>query len=427
VFLRVGSGLVSLHPFLGNLACLRSLDIFDNPLLSPPASAASRWSVSQIQQYCRSLSQEGAGPLPRIRLMFVGAGGVGKTTLCRAVTLWKKEEEQGELEYLKSLATAKYESTHGIDVCHWKHGDVTFNVWDFAGQPEYYGGHQQFLADAQAIYVVVYRTVEKIAGTDDQWRLVTREETEGSIRLWLSAIRSRLRPEAMKLAGVCPAFFMVVGTHLDKAKEHRLEADVRRVAVELEAQIRQEHLGAGLTLWQQCPENQIPLLDYIGDAGCVGILRDQLEQVANICLVPVHCVIYPPQVLRMADLVNRSSSSTMAKNRESSLGAKMSFFDKLNFKRMATSPLPLPPPERKVVMPLGDLLKLFVAEKIVPCREGAISFVEVLHSTGDVIFHRESDIVFLEADRFSRDLCVCGARRYFSSCPESLERVGDSF
>lgn len=37
-------------------------------------------------------------------------------------------------------------SLSGIDICHWtvptNEGEITYNVWDFAGQTVYYNTHQ---------------------------------------------------------------------------------------------------------------------------------------------------------------------------------------------------------------------------------------------------------------------------------------------
>jgi len=82
------------------------------------------------------------------KLLFVGEGGVGKTSLLRALR---------DKEFIEGL-----ETTHGIGVeklqlAHPRENDVTMelNAWDFGGQQIYHATHQFFLTN-RSLFVLVW-------------------------------------------------------------------------------------------------------------------------------------------------------------------------------------------------------------------------------------------------------------------------------
>lgn len=74
----------------------------------------------------------------RTKLMLVGIGGAGKTTLLRALI------EDSDI----GVPTTVDDITLGIDIETWRAKsketgkEVTFSVWDFAGQTVFYNTHQ---------------------------------------------------------------------------------------------------------------------------------------------------------------------------------------------------------------------------------------------------------------------------------------------
>ncbi|KAK6177348.1 hypothetical protein SNE40_015467 [Patella caerulea] len=122
-----------------------------------------------------------------MKLMVVGYGGRGKTTLLRA--LCKK--------YKKS---AEDRPTVGVIVNDWKYERhkfgkncaYTIRTWDFAGQEDFYSTHQCFLSN-RAVYLIVYDVSRGVSEID-------------RLQPWLSNILAR--------APACPV--IVVGTHYDR-------------------------------------------------------------------------------------------------------------------------------------------------------------------------------------------------------------------
>ncbi|KAJ8302247.1 hypothetical protein KUTeg_021234 [Tegillarca granosa] len=132
----------------------------------------------------------------RLKMMVVGFGGRGKTTLLQA--LMKKYKA-------KNTNTA----TVGVIVKTWKferfRADLrktvtyTISTWDFAGQEEFYSTHQCYLSN-RALYLVVY----DIRKGPKEMEL---------LKPWLANIHARA-PE-------CPV--IIVGTHLDAISEDKQE------------------------------------------------------------------------------------------------------------------------------------------------------------------------------------------------------------
>ena len=158
-------------------------------LKTPPPEIVSQ-GMKVVLAYLKRLSQ-GSTQCFRTKLMFVGLGGAGKTSLTRAMM-----SHDFRAPHIESEAI-----TDGIDISTWsvKSDDVElqFSVWDFAGQTVYYNTHQFFLSN-RAIYLLV-------------WNTRLGYEHSG-LDFWLSSIACH-----------CPkAPIFVVGTHADKITKAEL-------------------------------------------------------------------------------------------------------------------------------------------------------------------------------------------------------------
>jgi Leucine-rich repeat (LRR) protein len=139
--------LKSLPQSVGKLVHLRSINLDNNPL-NPELAAAYKQGFDTLLHYLREKLEEEI-VLNESKLVLVGEGGVGKTSLLRSL--------KGE-PFLENLPT-----THGVEVditsFLLKDPDsdtiITFNGWDFGGQNIYRHTHQLFFT-APAIYLVVW-------------------------------------------------------------------------------------------------------------------------------------------------------------------------------------------------------------------------------------------------------------------------------
>ncbi|XP_041374603.1 uncharacterized protein LOC121387519 [Gigantopelta aegis] len=187
--LRHNPNLLSVPAQAGKLP-LKRLELDECPLLkTPPKEIQAKGFATTFAYLQRLLS--GSVECQRTKLMLVGLGGAGKTSLVKALL-------SGNHRTQLSLGE---DITDGIDICPWsvftEDGQVTYSVWDFAGQSVYYNTHQFFLSD-RAVYMLL-------------WNIRLGFEHAG-LNFWLSSI-SVHAPNA-------PIF--VVGSHVDQVAKVEL-------------------------------------------------------------------------------------------------------------------------------------------------------------------------------------------------------------
>ena len=136
---------------------LKNLNLSGNPLPIPleilcrrEQTSENSWRVYYESQKILDFyfnSQHDPKPLYEAKLLIIGEGEAGKTSLSK-----KLKDETYELE-------PKEKSTEGIDVLPWEvpHLDGTpmrVNIWDFGGQEIYHATHQFFLTK-RSLYLLV--------------------------------------------------------------------------------------------------------------------------------------------------------------------------------------------------------------------------------------------------------------------------------
>lgn len=111
--------------------------------LSLPESLLEQGAAA-VNAYLKSLTQGSAiRPLNRVRVLFIGYGQSGKTSLIRAL--------HGE-----TVEAGKEDMTPGIDIRDWLVPDteIKAHFWDFGGQVMAHATHQFFLRE-RCVYVLV--------------------------------------------------------------------------------------------------------------------------------------------------------------------------------------------------------------------------------------------------------------------------------
>ena len=172
---------------LAELPVTLDLRITHNPLREPLLELDLR-GVSQLFTYLRSL--DSAQPLYEAKILLVGEGNVGKTSLVAALQ---------DRPFVENRPT-----THGIEIdqLHLKHPQlnvqISLNTWDFGGQEVYRITHQFFFS-RRALYVLVWRPREG--------------QEENAIEGWIKRIRLRIGEHAR---------ILIVATFGD---EHSIELD----------------------------------------------------------------------------------------------------------------------------------------------------------------------------------------------------------
>ncbi len=125
-----------------HLSNLKYLYLEGNPLITPPYDIAEK-GIDAIRQYFADL-KTGEHPLNEVKLILVGEGAAGKTSLVKKLL----GEEFNELE----------DTTHGISIRGWETEasgqKIRVNIWDFSGQEIQQATHQFFLS-RRSLYVLV--------------------------------------------------------------------------------------------------------------------------------------------------------------------------------------------------------------------------------------------------------------------------------
>lgn len=127
---------------------LSVLNLRDNPIKTPPLEVANR-GIPAIKEYFARQKAEGTAKIYEAKLLVVGAGGVGKTTL---------SEKIKDANYILKPESDDI-STEGIDIMEYQfkgkeENNFRLNIWDFGGQSIYHYTHQFFLTK-RSLYLLV--------------------------------------------------------------------------------------------------------------------------------------------------------------------------------------------------------------------------------------------------------------------------------
>ncbi len=141
--------LTTLPEAIVHLQQLTYLDLSHNPIEKPPPEVITK-GIEAIRDYFRQLKEEGTDYLYESKLLIVGEGAAGKTTLAKKIQNPNYQVPQEE------------DSTKGIEVIQWhfpmENGrEFRVNIWDFGGQEIYHATHQFFLTK-RSLYALLADT-----------------------------------------------------------------------------------------------------------------------------------------------------------------------------------------------------------------------------------------------------------------------------
>ncbi|MBD2177554.1 leucine-rich repeat domain-containing protein, partial [Pseudanabaena sp. FACHB-1998] len=127
---------------------LTRLALDENPITKPPLEVVKE-GIEAIRQYFKQIETEGIDYLYEAKLLIVGEGGAGKTTLANKIIN-------------PDYQLCEEDSTKGIEVLHWSFprsdgNQFNVNIWDFGGQEIYHSTHQYFLTK-RSLYLLVADT-----------------------------------------------------------------------------------------------------------------------------------------------------------------------------------------------------------------------------------------------------------------------------
>ncbi|NIM14508.1 MAG: TIR domain-containing protein [Candidatus Aminicenantes bacterium] len=115
----------------------------DNPLETPPLEIVKK-GIKAVKAYFESLKKEKTFPLNEVKVLIVGDGGTGKTSLVKR--LLEREFDKNEPQ------------THGINIDIWgitgREKEIKVHLWDFGGQEIMHATHQFFFSK-RSLYILV--------------------------------------------------------------------------------------------------------------------------------------------------------------------------------------------------------------------------------------------------------------------------------
>lgn len=132
--------------------------------LPPEITAAYDDPKKILDYYFRIAASDAAQPLNEFKLVLVGRGGVGKTTLVHRLV----EDEYREFPETPGIRIAKWPVTIDGE-------EKRAHVWDFGGQEIMHGTHRFFMTE-RALYLVLLSRRENLEDRDAEY--------------WLSLVRS---------------------------------------------------------------------------------------------------------------------------------------------------------------------------------------------------------------------------------------------
>lgn len=137
---------------------LQNIDLKGNPILGLPKSLLER-SPSEILRYYFESRKDGQ-PLLELKLLLVGRGKAGKTTIVKRLAGEKPDENESETHSI-SIRELEFECSKG---------SVRTRAWDFGGQEILHSTHQFFLTE-RSLYLLVLEPRTGLAQRDAEYWL----------------------------------------------------------------------------------------------------------------------------------------------------------------------------------------------------------------------------------------------------------------
>jgi internalin A len=185
--------LATLPQSLRAMKSLRYLYLHDNPRLHLPRSVLGKSLEERrnaqdiprarviLDYYFRTRLDKERRPLREAKLILVGRGEVGKTSLVRRL--------------VENKFSRREDRTQGIRITHWpltiNRGEViSMHVWDFGGQEIMHATHQFFLTD-RSVYLLVLdgRAGQQEVEADYWLRLISSFAPESPVLVVLNKIQ----------------------------------------------------------------------------------------------------------------------------------------------------------------------------------------------------------------------------------------------
>jgi internalin A len=187
----------SFAPIRNHLRTLLTLSFFGSNFDDLPpelsGSGGGQNVIARVRAHFQALDQQGPGDDRECKVLLLGNGRVGKTSLVKML--------------LGEAHDPAESSTHGIQLWTWLQGieldgdskaePVRLNIWDFGGQDVYHNTHRLFLS-TKAVFVVVWDAFDTEGFLDAQEDPNGYLDHRRPLHYWLDQIHS-LHPDPQVL------------------------------------------------------------------------------------------------------------------------------------------------------------------------------------------------------------------------------------
>lgn len=218
------NSLSQLPETLASLTQLVSLSLNDNPLVSPPPEVVAG-GTEAVLSYLRASRSSGMERLWRSKLLLVGQGRAGKSTLVSVLDGRGFQDPPSTVGVALSQLSV---DTHGLAEDLLKVSELTMSrspeagerpqqvpemrlsVWDFGGQEIYHATHQFFLTD-RSLFLVVWNTNQGYDNSRLPYWLETVTARAPGAPILLVATHGDQRPADLPLDELRARFQGIVG------------------------------------------------------------------------------------------------------------------------------------------------------------------------------------------------------------------------
>ncbi len=310
-----------LPPELGLLTQLTELNLDGNPLTSPPPELVAQ-STQAIIAYWKASLQESQQRWVS-KLILVGEGGVGKTSLLRVL--------RGE------AFNTEESTTHGIeirslDISHPTEPAVTMqlNTWDFGGQEIYHATHQFFLTN-RSLFLLAWNARLGFEASKLYYWLDTLQALAPESPVLLVATWTDEREAELPLTELRRQYPQIIGQSKISSKTGQGFDDLRQTIAQAAAQLplmgeiwpknwlkaadairaRTEQYLTPQAFQQLMTEagiddNKRPILtQWLHELGDILYFQDSQELADNVILKPQWVSQYISLVLESKDVINK--------------------------------------------------------------------------------------------------------------------------
>ena len=262
------------------------INLFENPISTPPIEIVNMGNKA-VTRYFADLKEQGKDFLFEAKLLIVGEGESGKTTLA-----WKLKDINAQMPH------KEHDRTQGIEVRPLDIKNISFaekpfrmNVWDFGGQEIYHATHQFFLTK-RSLYVLLNNTRNNLTDFNHWLQMIGLFSENSPVIIVQNEVAAT--PTDLDLRGLQQYFDNILKVHVTdlSKKDDRLEKLIRDICFQVQ---QLNHVGIELPKqWvkiRQALEKVSLIKPYISD-----------KEFYQICYI--NLITTKNQIKRLASLLH---------------------------------------------------------------------------------------------------------------------------